>query len=213
MIDKKLESKSISAPFRASASLVPMARIGIAHCCIMLSDRDNQAPIERAVEEVNLYAQTAANARKWWTQQRKKVMEVDPLDSMLEDGSEQIQSVDQRRRYDEKIKATVEKEALARNALVITFMNIERYEDAIRECSNMIELDDNQSQALFYRARCYALLDPPQYERALEDMREYRARQDITRLTQEVIRINQLIQQYESRLREQKRDKELDAGS
>jgi len=210
VIDKQLESKSISAPFRASASLAPMARIGIAHCCIMIGSRENQAPYERAVEEVNIYAQTAANARKWWENQRKKVMAVDPLDSMLEGGSKQLQSADARRRYDEKIKATVEKEAMARQALVITYMDIERYDDAIRECSRMIELDDSQSQALFYRARCNSLLTPPQYERALEDMKEYRARQDLTRLTQEIIRINQLIRQYEARLREQKHEKKLD---
>ncbi|MHC4940431.1 MAG: hypothetical protein ACYTHK_15940 [Planctomycetota bacterium] len=212
VIDRKLESKSIASPFRASASLAPMARIGIAHCCIMLGNRENQAPLERAVEEVNIYAQTAANARKWWEQRREKVMEIDPLDSMVDGASQQMQSADDRRRYDEKIKATVEKEVLVRQALVITYMYIERYEEAIREASNILSLDDNQSQALFYRARCYSLLKPPQYERALEDMKEYRARQDLTRLTQEVIRINQLIRQYEARLREQKRDRELDAA-
>jgi len=212
-IDKTLETRSISAPFRTSASLAPMARIGIAVCCIILGNRENQDPINRAVEEINVYASTAANARKFWEMRREKTMEVDPLESMVEGGSEQMQSAEQRARYDERIKSTIEKEALVRQALVETYIFLGRYTDAIDECGRILELDDGQAQAFFFRARCYALLEPPQYERALADMREYRARQDLTRLTQEIIRINQLIKMYEAKLRDQKREAELEGGS
>jgi len=212
VIDKRLEAKSIAAPLRASASLAQMARIGIAVCCIVLGDRENQALIERAVHEINEYADTAAKAREFWTKQRKKTMEIDPLNTMVDSGSEQMQTVEQRRRYDELITGTVEKEAIVRQALVETYMYLERFDTAIRECTRILELDESKSQALFLRARCYALQEPPQYERALEDLREYRSRQDLTRLTQEVIRINQLIKMYEKRLERQRKERELEQG-
>jgi len=211
-IDERLMSRNIAGQYRASASLAPMARIGIAVCCIILGSRENQQPIERAVEEVNQYAEIAAKAREYWKIQRRKVMEVDPLDSMVEAGTEEMQSVEQRARYDERIKSTVEKEALVRQALVETYMFLDRFDEAIAECGRILELDPEQSQALFFRARCYTLLKPPQYERALKDMREYRSKQDLTRLTQEVIKINQLIKMYEAKLRDEQREKELERG-
>ena len=74
----------------------------------------------------------------------------------------------------------------------------------------MVELDDTAPDALYYRARAYALLKPPQYERAVEDMKEYRSRQDLSRLTQKVIQINKLIRSYERKLHEQKKQAEAD---
>jgi tetratricopeptide (TPR) repeat protein len=212
-LDQKLAARHIAAPFRASASLKPMAHLGIGVCCIVLGDRKNPAPLERAVEEINSYAQTAANARTFWEKQRGKIMETDPMaDAQIPNMGEMLGGAEERARFDERIKSTITKEALVRQALVETYMYLERFNDAIEQCTRIIELNEAQSQgnAYFFRARAYALLKPPQYERAIEDMTEFRKRQDLTRLTQEVIRVNQLIKTYERKLREQKKQEEAD---
>ncbi|MEM8884702.1 MAG: hypothetical protein AAGD14_11580 [Planctomycetota bacterium] len=209
VIDRRLESRNISGPIRASASLAPLAHIGIAVCCIILGDKDNQGPLDRAVHEVNQYATIAARAREFWETRRERMMQIDPLQSAVDGPGKQLASVEERARYDEMIQNTVEKEAIVRQGLVETYMYLGRFEDGVRESSKILELDNSRDDALFFRARCYALMEPPNYERALVDMREYRSRQDLTRLTQKVIRINQLISTYETRLREQKREKEL----
>ena len=210
-IDHEMEARQITAPFRASASLAPLAHLGIGVCCIVLGDRKNQAPLDRALEEINVYAQTAANARTWWEKERKKMIETEPMaDAQIPSAGEALGGVEDRRRYDERIKSTIRKEALVRQALVQTYMYLERYPDAIDQCTRVVELDDTAPDALYYRARAYALLKPPQYERAIEDMKEYRTRQDLSRLTQKVIQINKLIRSYERKLHEQKKQAEAD---
>ena len=210
-VDHKLEARQIIAPFRASASLTPLAHLGIGVCCIVLGDRKNQAPLDRAVEEINQYAKIAANARRFWEKRRERLMATDPgADALLPDAGRTISSAEQRRRYDERIRSTVQKEALVRQMLVQTYMYLERYPDAIDQCTRVIELDDNEDDSLYFRARAYALLKPAQFERAIEDMKEYRTRQDLSRLTQKVVQINKLIRNYERKLREQEKQAEAD---
>ncbi len=210
-IDHEMEARKIASPLRASASLAPLAHLGIGVCCIVLGDRKNQAPLDRAIEEINTYAQTAANARNFWEMRRQKKMQVEPMAGTQIPGSGAAAGgVEDRRRYDELIKGTIAKEALVRQLLVQTYMYLERYPDAIDQCTRVVELDDTAPDALYYRARAYALLKPPQYERAVEDMKEYRSRQDLSRLTQKVIQINKLIRSYERKLHEQKKQAEAD---
>ena len=45
------------------------------------------------------------------------------------------------------------------------------------------------------------------------NMKSFQKHQDLTAYTQEVIRVNQLIRQYEAALRKQKREAELEAGA
>jgi len=213
-IDHKMEMREAAGQFRPSASLKPMAHLGIGICCIVLGDRKNQAPLERAVDEINVYAQVASNARLYWKRQRERLMDVDPMaDANLPDIGEQIGSAESRARYDDRIKSTVTKEVLVRQALVETYLYLERHHDAIDQCTKIIELDDGEPTAFFFRARAYVLLKPPQYERAIEDLKEGQKRQDTSRLTQDVVKINQLIRSYERRLEQQKREAEADVSA
>jgi len=212
-IDHKMEMRAAAGQFRASASLAPMAHLGIGVCCIVLGDRKNQAPLVRAVDEINVYAQTAANARAFWEKQREKIMDTDPMaEAQVPSMGEQLGGVEARRRFDERIRSTVTKEILVRQALIETYMYLERFHDAIEQCTNIIELDDREPTAFFFRARAYVLLKPAQYERAIEDMKEGQKRQDSSRLTQDVVRVNQLIRTYERKLEEQKKQAKADVG-
>ena len=213
-IDHEMETRVAAGQFRASASLAPMAHLGIGICCIVLGDRKDQAPLERAVDEINIYAQIAANARTYWEKQRDKLMETDPMaDAQLPSMGEQLGGVESRRRYDERIRSTVTKEVLVRQALVETYLYLERLEDAINQCTKIIELDDSEPTAFFFRARAYTMLKPPQFERAIEDMKEGQKRQDSSRLTQDVVKVNQLIRTYERKLEEQKKQAKADAAA
>lgn len=214
VIDKRMVAQNIGTPYRVSATLAPLAHIGISVCSIMLGDRQNQAPIARAVKEINQYATTAAIARKYWETRREKTMDLDPLKSAIDGVSSQMATVDERKIYEQKIKNTVEKEAIVRQALVETYMYLERFDDAIAECTRILELDSSRAQSYFYRARCYALMDPPKWASALENMKSFQSHQNLNAYTEEVIRVNQLIRQYEKALRKQKRedDLDLDAG-
>jgi len=211
-IDHEMETRQAAGQFRASASLAPMSHLNIGVCCIVLGDRKNQAPLERAVEEVEIYAQVAANARTFWEKQREKLMETDPMaDAQLPSLGEAMGGVESRRRYDERIRSTVTKEILARQALIETYLYLERLDDAIEQCTKIIELDDSEPTAFFFRARSYTMLDPPQYERAIEDMKEGQKRQDSSRLTQDVVKVNQILRTYERKLEEQKKQAKADA--
>ena len=188
-----------------------MSHLGIGICCIVLGDRQNQAPLERALDEINMYAQIASAARKWWEKERERKIEIDPMAELQTPNmGQQLSSAEDRALYDERIKSTVAKEALVRQALVETYLYLERYHDAIEQCTMIVELDDSEPTAFFFRAQSYVLLRPPQYERAIEDLKEGQKRQDTSRLTQDVVKINQLIRSYERRLEEQKIEEEAE---
>jgi hypothetical protein len=201
-IDEELAAASIAAPHRVSASLAPDAQLGIAHCEIVLGDRGKPEHIERAETLINDFARTAANARRFWEQRRERLMVTDVMrEPELGAAGPKTLDADQKKRYEERIARTVQEEVTARTILMTTFHYLRRFQDAIDECTRILELDSKQDEIYYMRARGYEYLTPPNYEAALADMKEYRRRQDYARLTDKLVYINQHIKRYEEALR------------
>ncbi|MHC4342477.1 MAG: hypothetical protein ACYSX0_19965 [Planctomycetota bacterium] len=207
-LDEALAASEQVAPFRVSASLTPDAHAGIAHCEIILADNKNLEHLDRALEHVEAYARVAANARRFWEQRRERTMITDPLREGEEgDPNAAALQGQWRQRYEEKIRNTIEKEVAMRRALVETFAYLNRFADGIKECEKVLELDNSFDEALFHRGRFYALLTPPDYRSALKDLKAYRARQDLSRLTEELVGLNRRIKDYEKKFAEQQAKK------
>ncbi|MGQ0613016.1 MAG: hypothetical protein ACT4PV_04645 [Planctomycetaceae bacterium] len=175
------------------SSLKPDAHIGIAHCAIILQEFEN------AIRNIKIYADLAARARKFWESRQLRLIVVDPLaEGGVLKPPEQL-TEEEKRIYERRIARTLEEEIGARKALVETYLWLSRFEDAIAECGVIEQLDPKEDEILFIRGRAYGFLG--NYRAALEDLREYRRRQDVTRLTDRLVNLNILIQTYEDRLR------------
>jgi hypothetical protein len=53
------------------------------------------------------------------------------------------------------------------------------------------------------------MLEPPDYSSALKDLRAYRARQDLSVLTENLVRLNRIIKTYEERLDAERKGRTL----
>jgi tetratricopeptide (TPR) repeat protein len=202
-IDKARSAADV-APRRVSASLAPDAHAGIAHCEILLSNAENLDHLDRALEHIAIYSKTAANARRFWEQRRERTLVVDPMiDDRQGDPGTALPTAQERELYELKIAGTIRKEVAMRRALVDTYLYLNRYADAIEECGTILGLDPSVDEVLFLRGRAYALLTPPNYRSAIADLKEYRSRQDLSKLTEELVGLNRRIRSYEKKLRDQ----------
>jgi tetratricopeptide (TPR) repeat protein len=185
-------------PYRVSASLTPDAHIGIAHCEILLMDPsvpdELQGHVERGRENLQKYAEIAANARQFWQLQREALLVIDPM-------QEQSQSISNdpalKKRYEENIASTIKKEVAVRRALFETLVYVNRFPEAIAEASTILALEPDLDQVVYERARAYLFLKPPDRRAALKDLKEYRSRLPVGELTDEMVQVNRAIKQLE----------------
>lgn len=197
-IDEEFAAANVAAPNRVSASLAPDAQLGIAHCEIVLGDRGRPEHLERAEKLINEFARTAANARRFWEQRRERLLVTDVMrEPELGAAGPKTLDADQRKRYEERIARTVREEVAARTILVTTYHYLKRFQAAVDECTRILELDAEQDEIYYMRARAYEYLQPPDYAAALADMKEYRRRQKYDSLTEKLVYINQYIKRYE----------------
>jgi len=175
-------------------SLKPDALLGKAHAYVILEDFD------AAIRHVQAFADVAAKARKFWEQRRLRLFVVDPLEEGKAKQSTGELTADEKAIYDRRIRRTIEEETTARRALVETYLWLQRYADAIAECEHILALDPRRDETYLVRGRTYAAIG--EYAKALDDLREYRKRQDLSKLTDELVRLNVLIQTYETKLKE-----------
>ena len=199
-IDDRMATR-YSAGRRVSASLKPDAYVGMAHCEIILGDADHLDHFERAVEYIQKFAAIARTARRFWNEQRKRTLAEDPLTAGTKgDAGTATPSQEERKRYERRIFNTIREEVTVRRALLDTFLYLNQYVHAIQEANRILSLDPSTDQILLLRGRAYAALTPPNYEAAVRDLKAYRARQDLDRLTETLVRLNKLIKTYEERL-------------
>jgi len=205
-IDTALAAQNVGSVRRVSASLAPDAHAGIAHCLIVLADSQHTEYLDEAIKHIQTFADIAANARKFWLQRRERVLVLDPLrQGQGGDAQSAIVSPEDARRYEERIVNTVEQEVAMRRALLDTYLYLNRYQDAIQECNTILSLDPDEDETYFLRGRAYALLEPPNYRAAISDLKDYRSRQDLSRLTEELVGLNRRIKTYEKLLAKQNR--------
>jgi len=202
----KLADPAALTPYRVSASLTPNAHIGIANCEILLMDPSRpdelDGHVERARENLHHYAEIAANARKFWELERERLLVVDPM-------QEQVQgaAVDEatKKRYEENIAGTIRKEVAVRRVLFETLVNVNRFPEAITEANVILTIDPDVDILYRERARAYLFLQPPDRRAALRDLREYRARLPVGRLTDEMVEVNRAIRQLEKEIEKEPR--------
>ncbi|MCK6459460.1 MAG: hypothetical protein L6Q95_06145 [Planctomycetes bacterium] len=188
-------------PYRVSASLTPDAHIGIAHCEILLMDpsrpEELQGHVEQARANLQKYAEIAANARQFWQLRREALLVIDPM-------QEQSQSLSNdaalRKRYEENIANTIKKEVAVRRALFETLVYVNRFPEAIAEANTILSLEPGLDQVVYERARAHLFLKPPDRRAALKDLKEYRSRLPVGKLTDEMVQVNRAIKQLEKEI-------------
>jgi tetratricopeptide (TPR) repeat protein len=190
------------------SSLKPDAHIGMAHCAIILGKEDDYSAAVYHIEE---FAKIAANARRFWEQRHEKVLVVDPLADMMEVATAE----DLQRRYNERILRTLQQEVAARQALMQTYLwNAELvgqdtkqsrvyFMKAIEQATTVLKIDPTEDEMLWMRGRAYARLG--NYLAAKTDLEEYRSHQDMSRLTERQVAVQQLINEYEQKMKERAR--------
>lgn len=211
-IDELLAKETTFEPMRVTASLTPDAHLGIAHCEILLMDPSEPNELEghaqRARENLKTYADIAQNARKFWELRREQLLVVDPM-------KEQTQAVTPdaatKKRYEERIANTIRFEVAVRRALFETLARVMRYEEAIQEANTILGLDPSIDEVVKQRAKVYLCLQPPDWRSALRDMKDYRSRLPVDRLTDEMVQLNREIKQAEREV--EKLDKEQPASA
>ncbi len=197
---RKIDPNSL-VPYRVTASLTPDAHLGIAHCEILLMDPsqpDELAAHEQRVREnLQQYADIAANARKFWELERERLLVVDPMKDQtgtvtLDEG--------QKKRYEERIANTIRQEVAVRRALFDTLAYVNRFPEAIAEADTILTLEPGLDEVVRDRARAYLFLQPPDRRAALRDLKEYRSRLPVDQLTDEMVQINVAIKQLEKEI-------------
>jgi len=215
-IDERLAQKQPLAPMRISASLAPDAHAGLAHCEILRVEEpaaDPRSPVNARIEQrlrkaeyhINEFARIARTAREFWTKRRERIMTVSelPLNEEAQDTRTGVVDPITKERYDERIANTMRQEIAIRRALFDTLLFLNRFPEAIREATAILELDDDQDEVLYDRGNAYAWLTPPNYRLALADLKEYRRRQDLGKLTDKLVHLNRRIRDWEQKLDEQ----------
>jgi tetratricopeptide (TPR) repeat protein len=207
-LDRQLKedpkTRELSAVLRVSASLAADAHLGVAHCNILLVDwlhgkeAENAKRIETATSKLNDFATIAARARKFWELRREKTLMTDPAREEAVTGKA-VMSPDERVRYEERIKNTIRQEVTVRRILLDTLLALNRFNEAIAQADLILSLDDSVDEVYKLRGNAYAWLNPPDYTRAVADLKAYRLRQDLSRLTDELVRLNQRIRDWEAK--------------
>jgi len=202
--DEEMAQTIAAATQRVSASLKPDAYVGLASCEVILGDPTTPEHFQRAVDYIEQYAEIARNARKFWMERRQRLLVEDPLKmgAQGQSGASTL-SAEEKQRYEVKILNTIRKEIAVRQAMMETYLFLNRYPEAIQEAQRILDLDPETYEVLLLRGRAFAMLNPPNYEAALKDLRAYRATRDLSRLTEDVVKLNRLIQTYEQRLKQQ----------
>jgi len=218
-LDRALADRKILAPMRVSASLTPDAHVGMAHCEILLAEFDPENPqqlsrhLARARSHILSFAKVAEQARRFWEKRRERLLVTDP---MHEEGTPGAGTIDPRekKRYEARIFSTIRQEVRMRTALLLTLLYVNRYREAIDEATKILEKDPAQHEVLMLRGNAYAFLDPPNYTAAVRDLKAYRRTRDVTKLTDELVRVNLRIRKYEKLAEKQKQQKKKaeDAG-
>jgi len=203
-LDAVLARDETVAPKRVSASLTPDAHVAMAHCEILLMDPSRpselDAHVTRAREHIEEYARIAANARKFWELQREQVLVVDPM----ADPSRMVSAdAAMKKRYEERIANTLKQEVAVRRVLFNTLLYVNRYEEAIAEAGTILDLDPGLDEVVYQRGRAYLFLEPPDLRSALRDLKEYRSRLPLGRLTDELVQLNRDIKKLERDLEKQ----------
>lgn len=181
------------------SSLKPDAYLGMGHCHIILEDFD------AAIRNIQTFAELAARARKFWEQRRLRLLVVDEFDGGRPKELQGELTPEENRLYEKRVKRTIEEEVTARRALVETYLWLQRFSDAIAECERILAVDPDRSEIYLVRGRAYAAIE--RYDKAVEDLYEYRRRQDLSKLTDELVRLNILIRTYEDKLKEARASK------
>ncbi|MHC4549215.1 MAG: hypothetical protein ACYTEZ_10600 [Planctomycetota bacterium] len=207
--DARLAKKQAIGPMRVSASLEPDAHIGIAHCEILLIEPDPtketelRGHLEAAEHHLAAYGRITRNARRFWEKRREALLVTDPLKDDRPPGA-RIMDPEMIKRYEERIANTVQHEVAVRQALMETLLYVNRYPEAIKEGTKILDLDPAADDILILRGNAYAFLQPPDYRAALRDLKAYRKRQDLSQLTDNMVRLNRRIRRYEAALAKQK---------
>lgn len=206
-LDAKLAEKQAVGPMRVSASLEPDAHIGIANCEILLIDPEKEAELRlrlaAAEEHLQAYGKIVRNARKFWEKRRATTLVIDPL---KDDRAPDVRIMDPEliARYEERIANTIKHEVAVRQALMETLFYLNRFPEGIEQANKILDLDPNQDQILIYRASAYAY--QRNFRAALRDLKAYRKRQNLGVLTDDLVRLNRRIQEYERELAKQERE-------
>jgi len=207
-LDAKMAQKQSVGPMRVSASLEPDAHIGIANCEILLIDpdpaRENELRrhLAAAEEHLEAYSKIVRNARKFWEKRRATTLVIDPLKDERAPGV-RIMDPELIKRYEERIANTINHEVAVRQALMETLFYLNRYEEGIDQADKILDLDPNQDDILILRASAHAYKG--NFRAALRDLKAFRKRQDLSVLTDDLVRLNRRIQQYEAELAKQER--------
>jgi hypothetical protein len=198
---KKLPDAAALEPFRVTASLTPDAHLGMAHCEILLMDPSRPdelaGHVASAREHLTTYATIAANARKFWELQREQRLVIDPLNDQPQTASMDAVT---KQRYEQRIANTIKQEVYVRRVLLETLLFANLFPDAIQEANTILELDPQLDEVVRTRARAYLFLTPPDYRAALRDLKDYRSRLPMDRLTDELVQINREIRKLESEI-------------
>ena len=206
--DVAMAKKQGSAPTRMTASLTPDAHVGIAHCEILLIEREvgNETELtghlETAESHLQEFARVARNARKFWEKRRERLLVTDPLREENAAGSATLDPalID---RYEQRIANTVRQEVAVRRIMMNTLAYLNRFDQAVAEADRILELDPAQDDVLIMRASAHAYMR--NYRLALRDLRAYRKKQNLSQLTDDLVRLNRRIREYEAELAKQER--------
>jgi len=200
--------KVLAGTDKASLLLLPDAHIGSAHCEILLGTAEDRAPFDRAVAHIKAFADIADKARRFWSQNRERIISADPYQ---DDAPGDTKATEQRAMelqkaqvYEAALNSLRPREIAVRKALVETYFFLNRIEEGIAECNVIEQLDPEDADVLYFRGRAYAYLNPPDYAAALRDLNRYRAKKLSGALTEEMIQLNRLIRSYEEKLETQK---------
>jgi len=82
---------------------------------------------------------------------------------------------------------------------------VNRFPEAITEANVILTIDPDVDILYRERARAYLFLQPPDRRAALRDLREYRARLPVGRLTDEMVEVNRAIRQLEKEIEKEPR--------
>jgi len=200
-IDEALADMQKIAPLRVSASLTPDAHAGMAHCEIILADHDHPNHLKKAIGHIEKFAKVAARARLFWEKKREQVLAIDPMRDGA-GGSAQMATLRGRERlaYEARILRTLDQEVAMRMALIEVFIQMGRHMDVVHECDRIQKLDSTNDRVYWLRGQAHASLNPPNYRAALKDLEEYRSRQNLTKLTDDLVRLNRWIKAFQRAL-------------
>jgi tetratricopeptide (TPR) repeat protein len=205
-LDSKLAEKQNIGPMRVSASLEPDAHIGIANCEILLIDSTKEAELRlhlaAAEEHLEAYSKIVRNARKFWEKRRATTLVIDPLKDERAPGV-RVMDPELIKRYEERISNTLKHEVAVRQALMETLFFLNRFDEGIDQATRILDLDPNQDQILILRASAYAYQS--NFRAALRDLKAFRKRQNLSVLTDDLVRLNRRILEYEAELAKQQR--------